>query len=282
MKRNLKSFLSFLFILSLAFFITACGSDSTSSDKDSNNDNNPPSESGNNNEQLSGEIIISTAVSLTDAVEEIKTAFNEEYPNVTVTYNYGSSGKLAEQISQGAPADIFLSASKKDMDGLTEKELIINESRFDFASNAVVVIAEKDSDVTLSTIEDLPNASFTNFAMGHTESMPLGRYAKEAFENANIWDEMEDKLVFGSDVRQVLSYVEQGNAELGVVFTTDTVTSDKVKVVLEVDPSLHGPIIYPAAIVKETKNETAANAYLQFLKDEKGRAILESFGFIVN
>lgn len=264
-----------IFALLLTLFLTGCSSsNSTSVKEESKTTSEAPEEKT--------EIIISAAASLTDVGEEIKKAFSEENPNITVTYNFGGSGNLAQQIQQGAPADIFLSASKKDMDTLSESDQIVEDSRFDFVSNELVIITEKTNDIKLPTLKDIANVDVNNIVMGDAEAVPAGRYGKESFENVGVWDKIESKLVFVSDISQVLTQVETGNAELGVAYNTDALRSEKVKIVSKIDDKLHAPIIYPAAIIKNSKNQDAANLYLAFLKSEEGKSILKSQGFITN
>ena len=267
-----KNRVFFLFTVLMILLLTACGSN----EQDSAEDNS------NSSADSEAKLIISAAASLTDALEEIKTAFNKENPDISITYNFGGSGNLSQQIQQGAPTDIFLSASKKDMDTISEKTLIDEDSRFDFVQNQLVVITEKSNTLKLPAIEDLATIDIGNLAMGDVEAVPAGRYGKASLENSGVWDNIENKVVYFSDVRQVLTQVETGNAELGIVYRTDAIQSDKVKIIHDIDSSLHDPIIYPAAIIKDSQNKEAATKYLDFLKSEKGKEILQSYGFITN
>ena len=225
------------------------------------------------------EILVSAAASLTDALEDLKGAFEEAHEGVTVTYNFGSSGKLATNIENGAPSDVFLSASAKDMDDMEDKELIVDESRKDFTANALVLIAHKDSDSQISSFEDIDPAAIDHFAVGEPESVPVGRYTKETFENLELWEPLQDKLVLGSDVRQVLTHVEMGNADYGVVYSSDAFISDDVKVLAEADADLHAPIVYPGAVVAESKHPEAAQQFLDYLMGDEGKETLQKFGF---
>lgn len=225
------------------------------------------------------ELLISAAASLTDALEELKATYEEEHEGVKLTYNFGSSGKLAKNIENGAPSDVFLSASTKDMDDMADKGLIRGESRVDFTSNALVLIANKDSDSTVRSFEDIEPAEIQHFAVGEPETVPVGRYTKETFEHLDLWNVLQDKLVLGSDVRQVLTYVEMGNADYGVVYSSDAFISDHVKVLAESDPEWHAPIVYPGAVVEASKHQEAAQDFLDFLTSDSGKEALQKFGF---
>ncbi|MGC5325505.1 molybdate ABC transporter substrate-binding protein [Brevibacillus sp. SYSU BS000544] len=175
-------------------------------------------------------LTIAAAASLTDAMNELKTGFSEEYPNYNLTFTFGSSGKLLTQIQQGAPVDVFLSASQKEMDTLQSTSSLVPNTRVNFAGNQLVLIAPKDSKLPLTSFDKIDVASLKQIAFGNPESVPAGRYAKETFESVKLWDKLQGKIVYGSDVRQVLTYVESGNVDLGVVFTSDALSTDKVKI----------------------------------------------------
>lgn len=277
-------FLPILAIL-LALFLTACNSNDTSKEKEEETPvtetETPETEPVKEEEPtLEGELIISAAASLTDAAEEIKTVFASKYPDVTITYNFGGSGSLATQIQEGAPADIFMSASQKDMNTVDDLGLLLEDTRFDFAGNAIVLVTEKSNDITLDKLEDIATLDIEHIAMGDPESVPAGRYGKAAFEAVGVWEQIKDKFVFVSDVRQALQQAETGNADLAIAFSTDAKLTETVKEVIKIDSSLHDAIIYPAAVVKDSQNPEAAKAYLDFVKNGEGKDILASYGFV--
>nr|WP_318616246.1 molybdate ABC transporter substrate-binding protein [Sporosarcina sp. YIM B06819] len=232
---------------------------------------------GESEEQV--EVMISAAASLTDALTDMKASFESEHDNITLTFNFGSSGKLVQQIEQGAPSDIFLSASKKDMDTLEEGKLLLEGTRVDFTANELVLITNKDELLTVDSFEDIDPSTIAHFAIGEPEGVPVGRYTKEVLENIGLWDPLQDKMVLGSDVRQVLTHVEMGNADLGVVYSSDAKISDKVKVLAVASAEWHGPIVYPGAVVSETKHPEEAKAFLAYLTSDKGKEILKKYGF---
>lgn len=224
-------------------------------------------------------LMVSAAASLTDALNELKTAFEREHPGVAISYNFGSSGKLASQIEQGAPADVFLSASKQDMDRLEEKQLIVTDTRVDFAKNELVLISSASSPLALSSFEELGDDAVKHLAVGEPTTVPAGRYAKETLEHLKLWDNLSDKLVFASDARQVLTYVESGNAEAGIVYASDAAISPKVKVIAAAEPEWHNPIDYPAAVIAASRQADTARMFLAFVTSDKGKAIFKQYGF---
>ncbi|MGO0060376.1 molybdate ABC transporter substrate-binding protein [Brevibacillus fluminis] len=225
------------------------------------------------------EIMVSAAASLTDALTELKTTFEAQHPGITITYNFGSSGKLAQQIEQGAPSDVFLSASAKDMNGLEEKQLISKETRQDFAKNELVLITGTSGAVAIDSFEKLTDPSVKHIAVGEPNTVPAGRYAKEVLDTLKIGDKVKDRLVFGNDVRQVLTYVASGNAEAGIVYASDARVSKQVKVLAAAKADWHKPIVYPGAVVAGSAHADAAKTYLAYLTSDKGKEILQKYGF---
>jgi molybdate transport system substrate-binding protein len=224
------------------------------------------------------ELTISVAASVQDAMKEVQAAYQEAAPNVTITYNFGSSGSLAQQIAQGAPTDIFLSASKKWMDDLEEKGQILEGSRQDLLLNTMVLIVPQDK-TGIADFKDFETDAVSKVAIGEPESVPAGRYAKEVLTSLDLFDAIQPKLVFGKDVRQVLSYVETGNVDAGLVYATDAQVSDAVQVIATAPAETHSPIIYPIAVVQDSDNAEAAQAFVDFLSSDKAVAIFQGYGF---
>lgn len=225
------------------------------------------------------EIMVSAAASLTDALTDMKSSFEKEHENSIVIFNFGSSGKLVQQIEQGAPSDVFLSASSKDMNTLDDGALLVEGTRIDFAANELVLITNKDESLTVDSFEEIDPSTIAHFAVGEPESVPVGRYTKEVLESIGLWGLLQEKMVLGSDVRQVLTHVEMGNVDLGVVYSSDAKVSDKVKVLATANAEWHGPIVYPGAVVSETKHSEEAKAFLAFLTSDEGKEILKKYGF---
>lgn len=226
-----------------------------------------------------GELMISAAASLTDVLNEIKPKFEDEHLDIVLTFNFGSSGKLAQMIRQGAPSDVFLSASGTDMDKLQSEALILEDTRSNFAENELVLITNKEQPTNLTSFEEISSANAKHFAIGEPESVPVGRYTKEVLEHLGLWGSLQGSLVLGSDVRQVLTHVEMGNAQIGVVYSSDAFISDRVKVIARANTEWHNPIFYPGAVVSDTSRPEAAKVFLEFLTSEVGQEILTNYGF---
>lgn len=225
------------------------------------------------------EILVAAASSMTPALTEIATKFEKANKDTQITFTFGSSGKLAQQIKGGAPVDIFISASSSDMDTLEKGDKIESDSRVNITGNTLVVIIKKNGDRSLMDAENPFGSKMDHFAIGNPDTVPAGIYAKEALLKLGEWEALKPKFVFGKDVRQVLTFVETGNTEMGIVFTSDAKSSDKVEVILEIDPALHSPAIYPGAIITATEHPEAARAFLDYMKTSEVQEILTAHGF---
>jgi molybdate transport system substrate-binding protein len=226
-------------------------------------------------------LTVSAAASLTDAMNEIKGLYAKEKPNVTLTIQYGGSGTLQQQIEQGAPVDVFMSAAPTQMDALQNKSLLLEGTRKDLLTNKVVLIVPADSTAGITDFKDLAGSKVKRIAIGDPKSVPAGQYANEIFTKLGLTDKLKDKLVLAKDVRTVLTYVESGEVEAGVVFLTDAKTSTKAKVVVEAPESSHSPVIYPAAVIKSSKSADAAKDFLAYLGSASAKAVFEKYGFSV-
>nr|WP_174783223.1 MULTISPECIES: molybdate ABC transporter substrate-binding protein [unclassified Dolichospermum] len=230
--------------------------------------------------QSNNNLLISAAASLKEALEEIKPLYQQSKPNVNINYNFGSSGALQQQIEQGAPADIFISAAKKQVDALEQKGLLVPGTRNIIAKNRLVLVVPKNA-VGITSFYSLKDAKVKKVAIGEPRSVPAGQYAQQVLEKLKIWSEIKSKLVFANNVRQVLASVESGNADAGLVYITDAKISDKVKVVVTADEKYHSPIIYPLAVVKRSKNVDAAKEFSQFLSSNQAKTVFKKYGFIL-
>jgi len=227
------------------------------------------------------EITVSSAISLKDALEEIGKSFMEKNPGVKVTFNFGASGDLARQIEAGAPVDVFASAAPKDMDDVGRKGLLEADSRKDFARNTVVLIQPARSTIRLDSAKDLLRGEVKRIAIGNPKTVPAGRYAEEALRHFNLWETLKDKFVFGENVRQVLDYVARNEVDAGLVYSTDAaVRSTDVKIVQKLAADSHAPVIYPIGVIKGTRMEPLARAFIDSVVSPEGQKILRRYGFI--
>lgn len=225
------------------------------------------------------ELTISAAASLKDAIVDEETTYRQSGAIIAFANNFGSSGTLAVQIGQGAPVDIFMSAAAKPMDDLAANGLIVTGTRRNLLRNTLVLIAPVDS--KLRGFQGLTDKSIRLIALGDPASVPAGQYGKQTLLSFHLWEQLSAKFVLGKDVRQVLTYVETGNADAGLVYATDAMISSKARVVASAPEATHEPIVYPAAVVKGSRNERAARAFIEFLTGPSARAIFQSRGFTI-
>jgi molybdate transport system substrate-binding protein len=223
-------------------------------------------------------ILVSAAASLQDAIEAIDPLF-ERASSITTNYNFGSSGSLQQQIEQGAPADVFISAGVTQMDALQNKGLILPDTRRNLLTNSLVLIVPKNSTLNLTGFRQLTNGPVKKISVGEFRSVPAGQYAEQVLTNLGILEQVRPKLVFANNVRAVLAAVESGNVDAGIVYHTDALISNQVKQVATAPDSLHKPIVYPIAVIKNSRNSQAARAYEQFLSTAPANAVFENYGF---
>ncbi|MGB9804162.1 molybdate ABC transporter substrate-binding protein [Desulfofundulus sp.] len=229
------------------------------------------------NTGLQKEITVSAAVSLKDALGKIKENYEKEHPAVKITYNLGASGSLQKQIEQGAPVDLFISAGVSQMNQLDTKGLLERDSRINLLSNELVVVVPKENQ-KVKKFADLAGPEVKRVALGLPETVPAGMYAKESLVNLKLWDKLQPKLVMANDVRQVLTYVETGNADAGFVYYSDALRGKDVRVALTVPNNLHKPIVYPAAVLKNAPQKEAAREFLNYLASPAGMKVFAEFG----
>lgn len=223
-------------------------------------------------------LTISAAASLTDALNELAEEYKKDHENVTLNFSFGGSGALQTQIEEGAPVDVFFSAAESNMDALEEQGLINTDTRKDVLKNEIVLITPKDAQ-GVATFEEAATKS-QKLALGEPESVPAGKYAKEVFTQLGLWEQAQSRAVFASNVREVLSWVEAGEADCGVVYATDAMTSEGVQVVANAPEG--GPeVLYPAAVLKDSQNQEAAKEYLDFLTGQAASKVFQKYGFTV-
>jgi molybdate transport system substrate-binding protein len=225
------------------------------------------------------ELTVSAAVSLKDALAEIRTHYEKKNPGIKLIYNLGASGTLQKQIEQGAPADLFISAAPKQMNELEQKNLLNKATRKNLVENKLVLIVPENSKLKLEKFEDLNQPALQKLAIGEPSVVPAGQYAKQVLEKLALWDAVKDKTVLAKDVRTVLTYVETGNVEAGIVYKTDAAASKKVKIAADAPAGSHDPILYPVAVLSGSKQAKAAEEFLNFLFSAEAGEIFMKRGF---
>ena len=226
------------------------------------------------------EILVAAAASLKNAYEEeLIPMFEAQYPGVTVKSTYDSSGKLQTQIEEGLEADVFMSAAKKQMKALDEEGMIDSDSIVDLLENKIVLIVPTGSDKGIQSFEDIVKAD--SIALGDPASVPAGQYSEEALTNLGLWDQIQDKTSFGTNVTEVLNQVAAGSADAGIVYATDAASmADQVGGVAEApEGSLKTRVIYPVAVVKDSANAEVAANFVEFLTTNEAMKVFEAYGF---
>ena len=226
------------------------------------------------------ELNVAAAASLTDALREIKAAY-EASGGDTILLNLGASSTLARQIAEGAPADLFLSADEARMDELAKRGLVLAGSRRSVLSNTLVVVVPADSRLRIAGPADLASPQIRALALAEPGTVPAGIYAREYLEKRGLWERVKARVVPTENVRAALSAVEGGNADAGIVYKTDAGISRKVRIAWEV-PAAEGPrISYPFGIVAGTRRPEAARKFLAYLESPAALAVFRKYGFLI-
>ena len=222
-------------------------------------------------------VYLAVAASMTDAFKEIVPAFTEQHQSIRVFANYGSSGALAKQIAQGAPADLYVSANPRWMAFVRDKGHIAESTERIFVYNSLVFVGAAETDIT--RLEEIPN--LRRIAIGNPQSVPAGQYAQEALEGAGLYNSLrqERKLVMAKDVRQALLYADRGEVEGAFVYQTDALLARRARVLFTVPGNMHSAVEYPLALTASGQGKTEAEALYAFLASARVKAILEKHGF---
>ncbi|MDR2796362.1 MAG: molybdate ABC transporter substrate-binding protein [Spirochaetaceae bacterium] len=228
-------------------------------------------------------ILVAAAASLKNAYDqELIPQFQSKYPWITVSGTYDSSGKLQTQIENGLEADVFMSAAVKQMDTLVDEGYIEKDSVDYLLQNKLVLIRPVSATTTVTGFSDITKAKI--IAIGDPKSVPAGQYAEEALTKLGIWSKLpETSKSLGTNVTEVLSWVGNGSAEVGIVYATDAASTNKVTIIETLgDGILSAPVIYPVAALKNAPHPEAANLFVDFLASTDGLAVFEQYGFSKN
>lgn len=225
------------------------------------------------------DLLVFAATSLRDPLTEVSEHYKSE-SGVNVDLSFGASQSLAQQIASGAPADVFISAGIGPVHFLEQRELasIPDSSSLRLLSNELVVVA-RDERGGIDSLKSLTSDAIERIALADPALAPAGAYAEEALRSAGVWDRLRDKILLGKDVRAAMTYVEVGNADAGIVYRTDALSSDSLKVAYSVDPALHSTVIYPAVAVNGSSNTGDASEYLEYLSSDEAISVFRRFGF---
>lgn len=227
-------------------------------------------------------LTVAAAASLREALTELEGRYEAANAGVDVRTTFGASGLLRQQVEQGAPVDVFVSAAEKPMDALQAAGLVDPRGRRVLAGNELVLVVPRGSTAAVDGFDDLDAPEVRRVALGAPQSVPAGEYAEEVLRALGIAEAVGKKAVYGQNVRQVLAYVESGDVDAGVVYRTDAAVARNVRVAAAAPPGSHAPITYPVAVVSRTRAPEAARGYVAFLLGPEGRAVLRRRGFRVD
>ena len=238
------------------------------------------------------EVVVFGAASMTESLNQIAELYKAVAPNVTLIFNFDSSGTLQTQIEEGADADVFISAGQKQMNALdvladadanpNKQDLILQGTRFNLLTNTVVLIVPEGSDKGITSFDDVATDKVSLIALGNSD-VPVGQYAQDVFTYLGVWDQLnaDSKITFGTNVKEVLAHVESAAVDCGVVYISDAATGMGITVVASAPEGSHKPVNYPAAVLKNTKHEQEAKDFLEYLKGEEATKIFTDIGFQV-
>lgn len=272
MQKRLKVVNTIVFLL---LFAVACSNSPSTDEQTSNKKETQKATQSKDNVKLT----ISAAASLKDAMDVIQNTYQADHPEIVLKFNFGGSGSLQQQISQGAPADLFFSAAEDKFNKLVKEGIIAKEDGMDLLGNELVLVVPKEEESTIAGFQDLEKKDVAKISLGTAEPVPAGKYAKEALENMDVWKNVESKVVYAKDVRQVLSYVETGNVSAGIIYKTDALVSNKVNIAATADSDTHTPIVYPVGIIKNSKHYEAAKDFYNYLQSDDALGVFEEYGF---
>jgi len=229
-------------------------------------------------EQLgnSGELHIAVAAGLRFALEEIGQAFEAEN-DVKVVFQFGSSGNLAQQISSGAPIDLFLSANQNFIEGLVAEGAILEESVANFAMGRIVLAVNKQTGLEIQALEDLLDEDITYISIANPSHAPYGLAAKEALKKKGLWHKLEEKLVYGETITQAMQYIQTGNAPAGII-ALSSADVPEIDYIL-INESLHSPLMHMIGVASRSKQQELASEFIAFINSPRGKAIMEEYGF---
>ena len=227
-------------------------------------------------------ILVAAAASLEYSYrDELIPMFQKKHPNIKVEGTYDSSGKLQTQIEEGLEADVFMSAAIKQMNALKDAGLVDAGTIVELLENRIVLIAPAGSESGVTSFEEIGNAE--TIALGDPESVPVGQYAQEALTTLGIYDMIQPKVSLGTNVTEVLNWVAEGSADMGIVYATDAATTNQVKVIAEApEGSLAKKVIYPVGVVTASEKKEAAQLFVDFLATPEALAVFEAYGFTPN
>lgn len=286
MKKRSKALAALLALaMSMTACLTGCGSTNTNTNADTGSASNAGEKT---------ELVVFAAASMTETLNQIKTDYEAQHKDVTLTYNFDSSGTLKTQIQEGASCDVFISAAQKQMDQLDaskdetanpEKlDFINSDSRMDLLENKVVLVVPENNPKNINSFDDLKSkleSSDVLMAMGNSD-VPVGQYTQKIFQYFGLDEKAladAGEITYGSNVKEVTTQVSEGSADCGIVYYTDAYSAG-LKVVGEATEEMCGKTIYPAVVMKNSEHPEQAQEFLAYLSSDAAAKVFEKVGFV--
>ena len=269
----MKKIFILLFLIFTSMSIVACKTEKNIAPTTDN-----PSASTDLITQEKGALTVAAASSLTEAFTKIGTAF-EASNNCQITFSFASTATLSEQITNGAPFDVFAAADENAITGLDAKSLILPETRQIYAIGRIGIATFKGRGIDAATMDDLKDPNIKIIAIASPEHAPYGLAAKQALETAGLWETLEPKIVFGKNIAETLSYLMTGNADVAIIARSQ---SDEATLNYSmIDSEMHAPLTQAMAVLSDTDNEELASAFVAFVNGPKGKEIMQQYGFVI-
>lgn len=280
MKKRSKAIAALLALaVSMTACLTGCGRTNTNTSADASKKT---------------ELVVFAAASMTETLNQIKTDYEAQHKDITLTYNFDSSGTLKTQIQEGATCDVFISAAQKQMDQLDaskdntanpeQLDFINSDSRMDLLQNKVVLVVPENNPKNINSFDDLKSKLESGdvlLAMGNSD-VPVGQYTQKILQYWGLDEKAladTGKITYGSNVKEVTTQVSEGSADCGVVYYTDAYSAG-LKIVGEATEEMCGKTIYPAAVMKNSQHPKEAQEFLDYLHGDAATQVFEKVGFV--
>lgn len=223
-------------------------------------------------------LTVSAAADLVYAFSDLGQAFEQE-TGIPVVFNFGSTGQLAQQIEQGAPVDLFAAANVSFVEDLAQKGRVLPDTVARYGRGRITLWTRADSPLRIDSIDDLTQPAVRRIAIANPDHAPYGIAARQALQNAGLWNALQPRLILGENVRQTLQYAETGDVDVAIVALSLSLQEEGRWTL--VPEALHAPIDQALAVVAGSRNEAAARAFAAYVNSPAGRAIMQRYGFVL-
>jgi molybdate transport system substrate-binding protein len=227
-----------------------------------------------------GALVVSAASDLIPAFQEIGARFTAE-TGIPVTFNFGSSGLLAQQIEQGAPVDVYAAANVSFVDELLAGGHVLSDTVALYGIGRITLWMRADSPLDITTLDELTDPAVTRIAIANPEHAPYGVAAREALQSAELWETLQPKLILGENIAATLQYVETGNVDVGIIALSLSIAAGDEGRWTLIPADLHAPIEQALAVVTRTSHEAEARRFAEYVNQGESREIMRRYGFLL-